>query len=160
MAQQTSPTLSPHSDPPAVLAGPACGRLTPAALRSLASARRHLHEAGQSSDPTLCYINSHMAALRAAAAVLAQRTAASGRLRSRRPRSVWELLPDVAPELTAWVSVFAASAQKRAAAEANLPPAVTASEAEDLLGEAGAFLALVQEALAGRAADPGSGAGR
>ena len=44
-----------------------------------------------------------------------------------RPRSVWVLLPQVAPELAEWAAFFAAGAGKRAAAEAGLSRAVTAA---------------------------------
>ncbi len=50
------------------------------------------------------------------------------------------LLADVAPELGEWAAFFAAGAQKRAAAEAGLPSAVTPREADDLVREVEAFL--------------------
>ncbi|GAA3734139.1 hypothetical protein HDA32_003815 [Spinactinospora alkalitolerans] len=120
-------------------------RPTPAALNMLESARQHLRDAAATTVPELRYVSAHMAGLRAAAAVLAQRGEPTQRpSRRRRPRSVWEMLPEAAPELREWAAFFAAGAAKRAAAEANLPSAVTAAEADDLLKDAQVFLSLAE----------------
>src|SRR4051794_11917382 len=66
----------------------------------------------------------------------------------RRPRSAWVLLGQVAPELEEWATFFAAGAAKRAAAEAGLSRAVTEREADDLVRDVGAFLAVVEHCLA------------
>lgn len=94
------------------------------------------------------YVLAHLAALRAAAAVLAAR-ARPGTRRSR-PVSVWVLLAQVAPEFEEWARFFAAGAAKRAAAEAGITHAVSLREADDLLRDAQAFLTLVENALQGR----------
>jgi hypothetical protein len=91
---------------------------------------------------------AHLAALRAAAAVLACRTSPAVESRTR-PRSVWVLLAQVAPELTEWAQFFAAGAAKRAAAEAGLPGVVSQREADDLLRDAGAFVQVVETTLIG-----------
>jgi SAV_6107-like HEPN len=91
------------------------------------------------------YAAAHLAALRAAAAVLASR-ARPGSSR-RGPRSVWVVLPQVAPELGEWAAFFAAGAGKRASAEAGLVGVVTLREADDLLRDAGSFVALVETVL-------------
>jgi len=57
------------------------------------------------------------------------------------------LLTEVAPELGEWAAFFAAGAGKRAAAEAGVTRAVTGREADDLLRDAGTFLALVETTL-------------
>lgn len=49
--------------------------------------------------------------------------------------------------LAEWAAFFAAGAGKRAAAEAGLPRAVSAREADDLLRDAETFLSLAEEAL-------------
>ncbi len=90
------------------------------------------------------YVEAHLASLRAASAVLAAR-ARPARVR-RGPSSVWELLPEVAPELGEWAGFFAAGASKRAAAEAGLP-VVSTREADDLLRDSTSFLALVETTL-------------
>ena len=112
----------------------------------LALSRRGLVEACTAATPGERYAAAHLAALRAAAAVLACRARpASGR--RGRPTSAWVLLADVAPELAEWASFFAAGARKRAAAEAGLPSAVTAREADDLVREAETFLGVVESSL-------------
>jgi len=119
--------------------------LPTAAHELLASARHGLAEAATTPAPTVRYATAHLAALRAAAAVLAARARPAGGRRG--PRSVWSVLPQVAPELTEWAAFFAAGAGKRAAAEAGLTRAVQPREADDLLRDAGTFLALVETTL-------------
>jgi hypothetical protein len=57
------------------------------------------------------------------------------------------LLGQVAPELGEWATFFAAGAAKRAAAEAGLSHAVTDREADDLVRDVRAFLAVVENAV-------------
>jgi hypothetical protein len=113
----------------------------------LQAARRGLAEADEEGDPGTRYICAHLAALRAAAAIVAARGEPGTGGRRRRPRSVWELLPQVEPALAEWAAFFAASAAKRAAAEAGLPRAATAREADDLLRDAETFLSVAERAL-------------
>ena len=119
--------------------------LPAAAGQLLEQARRGLAEAAGHTDPRQRYATAHLGALRAAAAVLAARTRPEGG--RRRPRSAWVLLGQVAPELGEWATFFAAGAAKRAAAEAGLSRAVTEREADDLVRDVGAFLAVVENAL-------------
>lgn len=126
----------------------------------LALSRQGLAEAGATTAPGQRYALSHLAALRAAAAVLSCRArptgpagatgsaGATGAKRGR-PRSAWVLLCSVAPELTEWAEFFAAGARKRAAAEAGLTGVVTPREADDLLRDAQAFLSVVETTLSG-----------
>ena len=114
----------------------------------LSAARRSLTEAAFAPTPGLRYAESHLAALRCAAAVLAARARPVARgTRRPRPTSAWVLLTAVAPELGEWASFFAAGAAKRAAAEADVPGAVTTREADDLLRDATTFLAVVETTL-------------
>jgi SAV_6107-like HEPN len=122
-------------------------QLPATALSLLRAARAGLTEAESEGDPATRYISAHLAALRAAAAILAARGEPGTGARRRRPRSVWELLPQVAPALTEWAAFFAASAAKRAAAEAGLPRAASAREADDLLRDASTFVAVAERAL-------------
>jgi hypothetical protein len=122
-------------------------RVPPAALSLLRTARAGLVEAEGESDPGTRYICAHLAALRAAAAIVAARGEPGSKARRRRPRPVWELLPEVEPALAEWAAFFAAGAAKRAAAEAGLPRAATAREAEDLLRDAATFLTVAERAL-------------
>jgi len=114
-----------------------------AAAESLARAERALLEAGTATDHTMRYARAHVAALRAAAAVLAVRT----RPHPRGERNAWVLLTRVAPELTEWAAFFAAGATKRQAAEAGLTRAVSVREADDLLRDAECFLRVVEQLL-------------
>lgn len=110
----------------------------------LAAARRSLTEASIATTPGERYAAAHLAALRAAAAVLAARSRPSAK-RSR-VRSVWAVLPQVTPEFAEWAGFFAAGAGKRAAAEAGLP-CVLPREADDLVREADTFVARVAHSL-------------
>ncbi|MFF3603317.1 SAV_6107 family HEPN domain-containing protein [Streptomyces sp. NPDC002463] len=121
----------------------------PAALDLLAKSRAGLAEAAVLDRPHERYATAHLAALRAAAAVLAARARPDTRPRHRqRIRSAWELLPDLAPELTEWSALFEAGAGRRARAEAGIAGAATRREADDLLRDAAHFLRLVERLLA------------
>jgi len=134
MATTTVPTVPAHMLP----------HRTPAEL--LALARRGLEEAGETRPDGLRYATAHLAALRAAAAVLATRARPTVGRRNR-VTSVWALLDLIAPDLGEWASYFAAGAAKRAAAEAGIPRVVSAREADDLLRAAEQFVAVVEVAL-------------
>ena len=121
-------------------------RVAPSALALLESARQGLVSAEAEVSASGRYVGAHLAALRAAAAIVAAR-AEPAAPRRRRPLSVWELLPRVEPTLSEWAAFFAAGAGKRAAAEAGLPRAVTPREAEELLRDAGTFVGLAESAL-------------
>lgn len=89
------------------------------------------------------YVTAHLAALRSAAAVIAAR----GRTGRGGPRSVWDLVPRVAPELVEWAAFFAATAARRAAVEAGRGDVVTSREADDLLRDAESFQHAVESVL-------------
>jgi hypothetical protein len=112
----------------------------------LVLARQGLDEAGHTSADGLRFATAHLAALRAAAAVLAARARPEPGRRNRLT-SVWALLAAVAPELTEWAGFFASGASKRAAAEAGIPRAVTAREADDLVRAAEQFVEVVAGSL-------------
>jgi hypothetical protein len=117
---------------------------TPAELLTLA--RRGLAEAEEQRGDGLRYATAHLAALRAAAAVLAARARPAPGRRGKLT-SVWVLLILVAPELSEWAEFFATSASKRAAAEAGIPRVVSAREADDLVRAAESFVGVVELAL-------------
>lgn len=121
-------------------------RVAPSALALLESARQGLASAGNDPAAGGRYVGAHLAALRAAAAIVAARAEPSPP-RRRRPQSVWEMLPRVEPTLSEWAAFFAAGAGKRAAAEAGLPRAVSGREADDLLRDATTFVSLAESAL-------------
>ena len=111
-------------------------RVTTPSADLLAAAQRGLVEATYAETADERYVGAHLSALRSAAAVLAAR-AQPAKSRARL-RSVWAVLPAVAPEFTEWAQFFAASAAKRSAAEAGLR-VVTQREADDLLRDAETF---------------------
>ncbi len=149
--------------------------LASTSLDLLDRSRASLLQACRTGDAGERYVEAHLGALRAAAALLAARsipngasgagsagTGSSGAGSSgagsaragrairastsrSRPRSVWELLPRVAPELTEWSAFFAASARRRAAVERG--SRITGRESDDLLRQAENFLEIIQDLL-------------
>jgi hypothetical protein len=118
----------------------------PGTARLMMAAQRALADAHAAVDPAERYAQAHLAALRAAAGLLADRRGPIG-TRPRRPTSAWTLLVGVAPELEPWAAHFAAGAGKRAAAEAGVRGAVSPAEADDLLRDAAAFVGVVETTL-------------
>lgn len=116
---------------------------TPAQL--LVIARQSLAEAAGQPDG-LRYATAHLAALRAAAAILAARATPTRQRRSP-VRSVWALMSTVAPEFTDWAAYFSGSATTRAAVEAGIPRVVSTREADDMLRAAEQFVAVVEASL-------------
>ncbi|SDK07310.1 SAV_6107 family HEPN domain-containing protein [Streptomyces indicus] len=120
----------------------------PAALDLLAQARSGLDEAALLETPNERYSAAHLAALRTAAAVLAARGRPETSARKRaKIRSAWEVLPEIAPELTEWSALFASGAGKRARADAGIQGAASARDADDLLRDVAMFLRLVERML-------------
>ncbi|MFI8853937.1 SAV_6107 family HEPN domain-containing protein [Streptomyces sp. 891-h] len=164
---ETRPTPDPRPAPDAHDIHPVLRRATapPAALDLLAQAQHGLDEAAAMQTANERYATAHLAALRTAAAVLAvrgrpepappRRRGAPSR-RARRPgiRSAWEVLPEVAPELTEWADLFASGAPRRARAEAGIAGAASWRDADDLVHYAGMFLRLVERMLVAQPALP------
>jgi hypothetical protein len=118
---------------------------TPAQL--LAIAHEGLTEAAKTGPDGLRYATAHLAALRAAAALIAARARPSAAGRRARATSAWSLLVLVAPEFSDWAGYFALGASKRAAAEAGIPHVVSAREADDLLRAAEQFVTVAESSL-------------
>jgi hypothetical protein len=104
----------------------------------LARARAYLDQARGATDSAERFRLSHLAALRCAAALVADR----GRPANARRRllNVWVLLEAVAPEHRGWARHFAAAAAARAEVEAGLPGVVDARRADEQLRTAADFL--------------------
>lgn len=117
-------------------------------LELLDRSRASLLVACRTGDAAERYVEAHLSGLRAAAALLAARSAPS---RSR-PRSVWEVLPTVAPELGEWAAFFAASAQRRSTIERG--GYVATRESDDLVRQAEVFLEIVLDLLGVPRSDP------
>ena len=122
---------------------PTTGAPVGAVLDLLERSRGGLLLACHSSTAAERYTQAHLAALRAGAALLAARSLPT---RRSRPRSVWEVLPVVAPELGEWATFFADSGRRRLALERGAD-AVTARDADDLVRSGERFLELVRQAL-------------
>src|SRR6476660_8374257 len=134
-----------HTNPPHPMPNPYA---LPATTHSyLARAAESLSEAVTATEVPTRYACAHVAALRAAAALLAARAKPVAPTRRRPQKNAWVLLTEVAPELSEWAGFFAAGAGKRAAAEAGSSRAVSEREADDLVRDADRFLAVVGQAL-------------
>ncbi|TWP37059.1 hypothetical protein FGL98_07820 [Leekyejoonella antrihumi] len=90
------------------------------------------------------YELAHLAALRAAAALLAGREGAD--VSRSGPRNVWAAVPVVAPELAEWAEFFAETSRRRQAVERG-SATVSTREADDLVRQCETFLELVLAAL-------------
>lgn len=132
-----------HRGPAPTPPAPGPGARAGTVLDLLDRARGGLLAACHSATAPERYTQAHLAALRAGAALLAARTVPS---RRARPRSVWEVLPTVAPELTEWAVFFADSGRRRLALERGVD-CVTARDADDLVRSSERFLELVRAAL-------------
>ncbi|MDT0165528.1 SAV_6107 family HEPN domain-containing protein [Actinotalea sp. AC32] len=98
-----------------------------------------------SPEPAARFVHAHLAALRAGAAVLelAPRPA-----RRTRPRPVWELVADAAPELAAQAAWFAGGAALRAAVEAGRADDVPEERADTAVAAAEEFQDAVRGVVA------------
>lgn len=86
------------------------------ALDLLARSDAEIVAAQLASSPGERFVHAHLAALRAGAALLQ----VTGRPTRRPvPRTVWEMVSLVAPELAAWTAFFADGAALRSAVEAG-----------------------------------------
>ena len=121
------------------------GPVSPGGTALLMQSRASLGQARTAHDLGERFSASHLAALRAAAAVLAVR----GRPASARRRlvSVWVMIEAMAPELREWAAFFAAGAPVRAAVEAGAFRAVTARQADDQYRAAVEFVGIVEGLL-------------
>jgi hypothetical protein len=117
----------------------------------LGQARLVLDDAVATTEVGERFRLAHLAALRVAAALVADRGRPAGV--RRRLMSVWVLIDTAAPEYAEWARYFAAGAAARAAIEAGARHAVSVRDADDQVRAAGDFLRLV-EASVGMLAAP------
>ena len=113
-----------------------------AVLDLVERARTTLESACRTSEASERYRDAHLGALRAAAAIVAARTTPTPRAR---PRSVWQVLPGVAPELGEWAAFFAACSAHQSVIDRG--GHLSARESDDLLRQAEMFLEIVQDLL-------------
>ncbi|QSB03893.1 SAV_6107 family HEPN domain-containing protein [Natronoglycomyces albus] len=117
-------------------------------LQLLRFSRQELAAAAEHSHPGLRYATAHLAALRAAAAVLVVHSGedcSPGRVAPL--TDTWSLLESVAPELGEWASFFTLTARKRVRAQSGVPGVVTRQEADDLILEVRQFQQVVTRML-------------
>jgi len=119
-------------------------RVTAGSLLLMERSRTGLLRACAARTSAERYVAAHLAALRAAAAVLAVRGRPN---RHSRPSNVWEVLARVAPDLEEWAAFFAATASRRAAVETGHGEIVDSRQADDLLRDAASFHLIVQDLL-------------
>lgn len=112
-------------------------------VQMLARADAELLAAQFSGEAWERFTHAHLAAVRAAAAVVATRGRPGGR---GAPRTVWDMLGVVAPEMARWAAVFADGARLRAALDAGRFEAVSAARADQALCDAEDFVDLARGA--------------
>lgn len=103
---------------------------------ALDPARAALLAAELAESPAERYLAAQLAALRVAAAILGTRAKSGG---GGRPRNVWQVVGEVAPEFAEWAGFFAATQGKRQAVAAGATALVSHREADDLVRDAQAF---------------------
>jgi hypothetical protein len=108
----------------------------------LGRARSVLDQAAAAESAAERFCLAHLAALRAVAALIAERgrPAAAG----KRLISAWVLADVVAPEYREWSAYFAAGAATRAAVEAGASTVVSDRDADDQIRAAQQFVHLVE----------------
>jgi hypothetical protein len=117
--------------------------LTSASRDLLRTAVIGLDDAYQAQTPEQRFIAAHLSALRAGAALLAVKAKPS---RSSRIRSVWQMVPGIAPELGEWCAYFDAIGKRRVFIEIGREQ-VTQRQADDLMRDAEAFLDQISRIL-------------
>ncbi|WP_233404801.1 SAV_6107 family HEPN domain-containing protein [Actinotalea solisilvae] len=128
-------------------------RLVPASAHELLRrSDAELVAAQLAGSPDERFVHAHLAALRAGAAILE----VTGRPRRRPvPRTVWDMVAAVAPELEAWTSFFAAGAPARAAVESGREGVVDVDRAERTVAAAEDFQDVVRRRLLADAPEQG-----
>jgi hypothetical protein len=111
------------------------------------AATEGIDNAAEMQPPSLAYAAAHLAATRAAAAVVAARCEPLPRGVAMAVPSAWAIVARVAPELVEWTQYFSGRTVRAAAASANLPHVVTRSETDAAVQAARTFVAQVRTAL-------------
>jgi len=119
------------------------------AARLMTRAERELAQVTSGQEPQESFLHAHMAALRAAAAVLELQVVPGGR--RRRVRSAWEQLAEAGPQWQEWADYFAQGAPVRAAIESGRTTTLSAAEADELVAAATDFLDVVRDEVSASA---------
>lgn len=116
------------------------------ALALLESARQGLASGNRHPSAADRWVAAHLAALRAAAAIVEARTD-HGRPGGRSaPKSVWEQLPKAEPALSGWAEYFSTAGQRNASGR-RCHYSVSRREASKLLRNAETFVSIAEGAL-------------
>ena len=126
--------------------------VSPAVTDLLARSDAELVAATLASAPDETLVHAHLSALRAGAALVEARGRPGGR---PAPRTVWDMVAVVAPELAPWCAFFAGNAAARAAAEAGRGESIDHARADRVLGAAEDFQDAVRAELGVAAAPQG-----
>ena len=139
----TTPTAAPTAPTTPITSPPQTAGAT-AVLELLERAEASLLAACHSREVDQRHQHARLGALRAAAALVAARTTGS----ASGPRSLWAVLPVVAPELAEWAGFFAAATRRTGIPGVLGTPGIPSTrEADDLLRQAETFLDLVRAGL-------------
>lgn len=130
----TTPTAAPTAPTTPTTSPPQTAGAT-AVLELLERAEASLLAACHSREVDQRHQHARLGALRAAAALVAARTTGS----ASGPRSLWAVLPVVAPELAEWAGFFGTATRRTGTPGTR--------EADDLLRQAETFLDLVRAGL-------------
>ena len=114
------------------------------ALDLLARSDAEVVAATLASAPDETLLHAHLAALRAGAALVQVRGRPGGR---PAPRTVWDMVAVLVPELAAWAAFFADNAGTRSAIEAGRGELVDARRAERALAAAEDFQTAVRAVI-------------
>jgi hypothetical protein len=121
-------------------------QLAPSALTLLESARQMLAAGEHDTSAASRYLAAHLAALRAAAAVVAAKQEPGIPRRRKRPRNIWELLPGAEPAFSEWAARFAIAGAHGPVGLCRIR-VVSRRQADKLLRDAKAFVSLAEDTL-------------
>jgi hypothetical protein len=110
----------------------------------LARSDAELAAAALASAPEEVLLHAHLAALRSGAALVQVHGRPGGR---PAPRTVWDMVAVLAPDLAGWAAFFADNAGTRSAVEAGRPGVVDEVRAERVLRAAEDFQTAVRERI-------------
>src|SRR5690625_2109374 len=113
----------------------------------LARAHAELDGAQTADAPREQFLHAHMAALRAASAVVSLVPGEHAPRRRRTPRSVWVQLEEAGQQWQEWATFYTASAHTRAALESGQLREVESAEAQEAIDIAGRFIQCVERFL-------------
>lgn len=120
----------------------------------LARAHAELDGAQSAPEPREQFLHAHMAALRAAAAVVSVVPRDRAPRRRGTPRSVWVQLEEAGPQWQEWARYYTASAHTRAALESGQLREIESAQAQEAIDTAGRFIQGVGRFLDEQAAMP------